>query len=220
MLCGHHCYNVQTVRSPHCHTLVKTILDTFKSGIAYSLSTETLHIFHTINYNGSTEDVCKGKYMELFETGPWLAGKRKKASPVLFPLSLLKTEFKQLGLTCFIFFPARIKPVSSSTVSTQATHRPFNKAKQLFYVACSGSSQSNSIKHNVYEIQLLNIIPLEIVPFCINNSNYVHIFPGLPQMILKKSTLATLALFLVFPVLKQIILLNIHPNRKCLLQRD
>lgn len=129
MLCGHHCYKVQTVRSPHCHTLVKTILDTFKSGIAYSLSTETLHIFHTIHYNGSTEDVCKGKYMELFETGPWLTGKRKKASPVLFPLSLLKTEFKQLGLTCFIFFPARIKPVSSSTVSTCATHRPFNTAK-------------------------------------------------------------------------------------------
>jgi len=109
--------------------LVKTILDTFKSGIAYSLSTETLHIFHAINYNGSTEDVCKGKYVELFETGPWLTGKRKKASPVLFPLSLLKTEFKQLGLTCFIFFPARIKPVSSSTVSTHAPHRPLNTAK-------------------------------------------------------------------------------------------
>jgi hypothetical protein len=27
---------------------------------------------------------------------------------------------------------------------------------------------------------LLNIILFEIVPLCINNSNYVHIFPGLP----------------------------------------
>ena len=118
MLCGHHCYKVQTVNSPHFHTLIKTVLDTFKSGIAYSLSTETLHIFHPINYNGSTEDVCKGEYVELFKTGPWLTGKRKKASPVLFPLSFLKTEFKQLRLTCFIFFPARIKPVSSNTVNT------------------------------------------------------------------------------------------------------
>jgi hypothetical protein len=94
--------------------------------------------------------VCKGKYVELFETGPWLTGKGKKASPVLFPLSLLKTEFQQLGLTCFILFPARIKPVISRTVSTLATHRPFNTAKQLLYAACSGSSHSNSIKHNVY----------------------------------------------------------------------
>jgi hypothetical protein len=110
-------------------------LDTFKSGIAYSLSTETLHILHPINYNGSTEDVCKGKYVELFKTGPWLTGKRKKSSPVLFPLSLLKTEFKQLGLTCLIFFPARIKPVSSNTASTHCNSRTILHRKVV--IICS-----------------------------------------------------------------------------------
>jgi hypothetical protein len=76
--------------------------------------------------------VCKGKYVELFETGPWLTGKRKKASPVLFPLSLLKTEFKQLGLTCFILFPARIKPVSRSTVLTMQLTDHSTQQKSYF----------------------------------------------------------------------------------------
>jgi hypothetical protein len=77
--------------------------------------------------------------MELFETGPWLTGKRKKTSPVLFPLTLLKTEFKQLGLTCFIFFPARIKPASSNSVSAHATHRSFKQQNTYYMLPVQGA---------------------------------------------------------------------------------
>jgi hypothetical protein len=90
------------------------IFHTFKPGIAYGLSTEALHILDPINYNRSTQNVCKGKHMELFKTGSWLTGKREKSSPVFFPLPFLKTELKQLGLDCLIFLPARVKPANSN----------------------------------------------------------------------------------------------------------
>jgi hypothetical protein len=108
-------------------------LRTFKPGIAYGLSTEALHILDPVNYDRSTQNVRKGKHVELFQTGSWLTGKGEKSSPVLLPLPLFKTELKQLGLDCLVLLPAGIKPANRNGVSIHATQMSIDVANRLLY---------------------------------------------------------------------------------------